>query len=99
MKKLVLFRGVIVDASLIRNPKLRRVFQDRRGDFMFNHSENTKYDDGHTEHKEKYGDTYEEHKERYNEVHTDHTDRHTDEYNYSYFYDLDIHSESHTDFT
>lgn len=49
MERVVLFRGVSLDIRLVRNPKLRRVIQDRRGDFMFNHSEHTEYGDGHTE--------------------------------------------------
>lgn len=54
MARQILSDGRIIDLTLIRNPKLKRVFNDRVRDFMFNHSEHTEgtHRDGPFEHSD-----------------------------------------------
>jgi hypothetical protein len=87
MKRVVLFRGILIDIGLVKNLKLQRVLQDRKKDFLFNYSD-SKQQNNHAESGGRYHEHTDEHKETYGDYserknHTDvtkkeGTDRHVD---------------------
>lgn len=111
MKELILLNGKRINTALIRNPKLLRVFEDRRRQFMFNYGDSKKYGDhsdtgGHyREHTDGHRDSYGDYSERGTHTdctkssgedkHIDYTD-HTDKPHKDYS-DYDDHSDSYYD--
>lgn len=60
-----------IDLSKIKNPIIKRAFQLRRGDFMFNYGDEGSYNDSsHTDKSNReYNDAWKKYKD-----HTDHTE-------------------------
>jgi hypothetical protein len=59
MLKTIIFNSKELNLALVKNPKLRRIFDDGRREFIFNYSDSKKSHNEHTDrsnHTDDYGD-------------------------------------------